>query len=391
MRARGACLVTVITALCLQVCMGGGAQGAAATSPEAERSLNSQLLWRVGQEDSAVLFGVIRDLKLDADGNVLVLDGQLHKVHVFSPQGALISSFGSAGEGPDDLASPVSVDRGTQGELVVFESRPPAIKRFRNDGVLLSVSDLRASLPPNAVLAKGCIAGERTYVSGYTFQYAEDSMKRTNWLGYLANSLGAMQLVFSDSSVMDLAKPVIKERDQRTFATRWAASAAGGVAVSLEFSKPEVVIQGRELTRVTLPVDAVARSDADREATRSGFRSPTDGSDRLQIDVERVSEAVPSILAAPTGEFWCWLGIPAAEAQGGKCTARFAVVSQDGNLARLVDVLGEEEGAGELFAVGKNTIVVARGVFAAARANRGIEGTGEDLDLVIEYYRLVRP
>jgi len=59
---------------------------------------------------SEVVLQRVPDLAADDAGNVYVLDNQANRVHVFSPTGAHLRSFGRRGSGLDELNRPIGID-----------------------------------------------------------------------------------------------------------------------------------------------------------------------------------------------------------------------------------------------------------------------------------------
>lgn len=71
--------------------------------------------FRLGSLDDTgpALFAEIRDVDLDADGNLYVLDGQPGEVRMFDPDGAYVRTLGRPGRGPGELSNPggMAIDR----------------------------------------------------------------------------------------------------------------------------------------------------------------------------------------------------------------------------------------------------------------------------------------
>jgi hypothetical protein len=51
----------------------------------------------------------VRDLAVDAEGRIYVLDGGNARVQVFTPEGAYLQTLGSPGQGPGELAQPSNI------------------------------------------------------------------------------------------------------------------------------------------------------------------------------------------------------------------------------------------------------------------------------------------
>jgi hypothetical protein len=105
----------------------------AADRPEGGSAL--ELLWEAPPPDE-VLDGAswANPSALAADdAGVAVLDPQLHRVHLFRPDGTRGGSFGRRGQGPGELSNPVDV--ALHGDTVmVRDPRRPALQLFSRSG-----------------------------------------------------------------------------------------------------------------------------------------------------------------------------------------------------------------------------------------------------------------
>ena len=82
--------------------------------------------WRVGGEDSDILFGVVSEAVSDEHGNVYILDNQLCNVVVISSEGEHIRTLSREGEGPGEVRLPrdvVILDDGSIGIALLFPSK----------------------------------------------------------------------------------------------------------------------------------------------------------------------------------------------------------------------------------------------------------------------------
>jgi hypothetical protein len=76
-------------------------------------------IFELGKGD--LLFSSIDSVDEDTDGNFFVLDRSAFKIHKFSPQGELLLSFGSQGQGPGEFQAPHQISVLENGNLVVSE------------------------------------------------------------------------------------------------------------------------------------------------------------------------------------------------------------------------------------------------------------------------------
>ncbi len=103
------------------------------------------------QETDSLYIGSPAGLTIDAVGNVYVADAMSGHVLAFSPAGGLLRRFGKQGEGPGELATPISV-------AVVGDS-------------LLAVAG-RGQQPHLPVLTRGCRLPPQRRTGGLSVQHA---------------------------------------------------------------------------------------------------------------------------------------------------------------------------------------------------------------------------
>ena len=80
-----------------------------------------------------LLFSSIDSVDEDTDGNFFVLDRKAFKIHKFSPQGELLLSFGSQGQGPGEFQAPHQISVLENGSLAVSEDMA-FVSLFDNEG-----------------------------------------------------------------------------------------------------------------------------------------------------------------------------------------------------------------------------------------------------------------
>ena len=74
-------------------------------------------LLEIGKDN--LMFASITSICEDDDSNFYVLDKKEHKVFKFSPEGKLILTFGSKGQGPGDFLQPNRISFSKKGQLVI--------------------------------------------------------------------------------------------------------------------------------------------------------------------------------------------------------------------------------------------------------------------------------
>ena len=105
-----------------------------ATRPVFEEELRLGSMMGEGPE----AFGQVRDLLLDEQGRIYVLESQAQEIRVFGPDGGWLHTIGRQGEGPGELKNAAAMGWGPDGILRVVDYGNGRISDFRPDGTFLT-------------------------------------------------------------------------------------------------------------------------------------------------------------------------------------------------------------------------------------------------------------
>lgn len=94
---------------------------------------------RIGSvlEDGPATFGDVRDLAVDDQGRIHVLDSQALEIRVFDTDGRYLYRVGRSGEGPGEFKDPVAMGWTPDGRLRVVDLGNARISTFGEDGEFL--------------------------------------------------------------------------------------------------------------------------------------------------------------------------------------------------------------------------------------------------------------
>ena len=96
--------------------------------------LELEELWRVGGDDSDMLFGLVTQVMADPEGNIYILDTQLSEVQMFSPDGEFLRTLSRQGEGPGETQYPVDLFLMSDGTIGLVQTFPGKIIKVKQDG-----------------------------------------------------------------------------------------------------------------------------------------------------------------------------------------------------------------------------------------------------------------
>lgn len=95
------------------------------TPRDGTKVLTAREAWRLGaDEENDPLLMRITGITTDAAGNAYVLDGDLSKIYVMSPQGELLRTIGREGDGPGEFRNADQVVEMPDGNLGVLQVMP---------------------------------------------------------------------------------------------------------------------------------------------------------------------------------------------------------------------------------------------------------------------------
>lgn len=93
----------------------------------------------IGEEGKGdeYIFSRARDIAIDEEGKIYVLDSHEAHIKVFNKNGKYVKTIGNKGQGPGEMSSPSSLQITPQNELAVYDSDALKIHFFSLDGSFL--------------------------------------------------------------------------------------------------------------------------------------------------------------------------------------------------------------------------------------------------------------
>lgn len=90
--------------------------------------------FELGSEDKKdELFFEVRDLKVDRNGNIFILDSGNYCLKKFSSSYQFVAETGKKGQGPGDMMNPMSIDIDTKGNIYLYDLGNRKISIFDNE------------------------------------------------------------------------------------------------------------------------------------------------------------------------------------------------------------------------------------------------------------------
>jgi len=362
--------ITVLVAVLLAASRAGSAFGAGAedmadvphvrnADVPRDGSMDFRLeeLWRVGGEDGDVLFGMVSQVREDADGNIYVMDAQLSEVHVFSPDGEHLRTLFGEGDGPGEIRGPrdlVLLDDGRVGLVQEMPGKLVFVDRLGDPAGQLRIGGEGTSHGGFCQTFSAFTDGEQLLVAGFLQRPGVDpgTMVQTSFLSGFGPD-GTRRVDFATrENTISMADFVFEEA--KLLAPFWWNAAVGPdglvyVAPDLERYRLEVSAPDGRLVRVIeRDYEPWRRSEADKAWFVEMVRAIYSGTP-FEIGVEPM-ETEPAVVylhrglrVRPDGSIWVLStrGIRSPEA-GAMVT--FDVFDPDGVYVRRVNVHGPWNG-----------------------------------------------
>ena len=123
-------------------------------------SIEEELSIGVEKEKDEYMFSQIRDIDVDKEGRIYVLDFKEAHVKVFDNKGEYIKTIGKKGQGPGELEFPLSLSITGQNEIMVNDTRNRRLAFFSLEGEFIkNLSTARAGLMRLDIDSAGNITG----------------------------------------------------------------------------------------------------------------------------------------------------------------------------------------------------------------------------------------
>ena len=298
------------------------------------------------------VFAAIRDVSADADGRILVLDGDEARVTVLDRRGRVRSRLGRRGPGPGELRTPDRVEPSSSGGVLVFERRPAAVHRWDSTGHHRGTTGLATSDSGSAAITGladwgGAVAGARAVrLIGLR---ASDPSASTSAV-HVADASGRI-----GDPVVSWSTPGTRSRLPEVFGARrsWAAGdgpdGSGRIFVARgdRYEIRSYDTAGALRTVLRRDVEPVPVSDElreralDRFVEEAGRAGAPPAMTRELRDRLPVAESLPPIAglwhSAPDGRLWVGIPGPGAGGERPMVVRAWDVYEADGRFVGRVD------------------------------------------------------
>lgn len=345
-----------------------------AAPAEGKATLAPQEMWRAGGDDEEVIFGVLSDVALDAQGNLYALDMQLSTISVFDADGNFLRTIGREGEGPGEFRRAGQLFVTPDNKVAVAQTMPGKIVLLEPDGKPSGNFPMPAAPDGGTqMLWDAGSAGRSVVIGTGTFAQKDGKFKVSSSLQLLAPDGALRGKVAEHNQVNDMANMNFEEKTARR--PVWSASTGGSLFVNDAFDSYEIKYYGADLklTRVaTRAYEHRARSKEEMEegAPRimmRGGRGGGGGRQRFEAKPSPTDPDVLQLVARDDGTLWVLSSRGGRDVPKGTI-ARFDVFDADGHFVREVSIQGEGNYRADGITIVGDRLVVLKGLRSAQRA-----------------------
>lgn len=332
-------------------------------------------LWRVGGEDSDVIFGRIVDVQRHPDGNIYVLDNQLCQVTVISKDGEYLGELSREGDGPGELRQPMALAFLADDVLAVGMGFPGKLVSMGLDGTPLnSIFPIGEPADGNIGIMMSSRFGAGLLVSsGGRIVFEDQSSSYTErFLSVGEGDLTEFHRILETKTPLDPTGRRFSETESYYIDLRWALDSQGRIYAPMKRDAYEVSVFDKtgELMRV------FGRQYKPRKRTQSEkddvgpLINVAGRPDTREWDIADNDECINRVQYNHDDNS-VWVLTPHGDNdQPDGILETWDVFSTDGQYLRQVPIpLGDEMIDGDVYLVGGSQLVIVRGTASTFGGN----------------------
>jgi hypothetical protein len=286
------------------------------TSVAGPETVDLTEIWRVGGEDDEIFFGSVVAIRTDADGNILVLDGQLSEVQVYSPEGEHLRTVFREGDGPGEIRQPNDLFVTEDGTVCVLSGFPGKIIKVDAEGTpagQAAFSQGADSQVPMGVLNRGFDLPEGILLCGIRMVFGGAITNQTYFLTMCSDEGVEEVVLVEKENPVDYSNFVMTEAGLDFVWSRVAVGPQGKIYVAPERNEYEIKVFdktgsqtgtiSRDYTQGERTKEEVKASRQVLEAIAAYYPRPP-----LRYETEETAPAIAGIWATDDGRIWVQTG-----------------------------------------------------------------------------------
>jgi hypothetical protein len=338
--------------------------------------------WRIGggDADEDAFFGIIETIDTDRDGNIYLLDGQLHQVMIYSPDGEFIRTIGREGEGPGEFREPGDMVILPDGRVGVVQQMPGKIVLLTPEGDPADNFPFPGSEEGGTQMFFGCAASDEQVIVGVNeFARRDGGFTAIFQLTGVNMNGEKVATYYEVERKHDMAKFEFDEKEMGGPALQWDIGVDGRVYAVVAFEGYDIHVwnpDGSKDRIINKEFESRERSAEEMEKAKNNFRVMINGREAKNI-VSETDRDIQRLYTRSDGTLWVLSSRGALDAPDGTIGV-FDVFDASGKFTHEVSIKGEGsiEKDGYFF-VGDRLFVVTS-LVSARRSTYGGDENAED-------------
>jgi hypothetical protein len=335
--------------------------------------------WRAGGDDEEIIFGVIGDVAVDAQGNLYALDQQLSQISVFDKDGNFLRTIGREGEGPGEFRRASQLFTTPDNKIAVAQMMPGKIVLLTTDGK--PGGDFPMPPAPDGgtqMIWDAGSAGRSVVLGSGTMAQRDNKFTMKSSLKLVAADGTIRGTVAERTQENDMANMSFDEKTARR--PVWTASADGKLFVNDAFDAYEIKYYGADAKLARVATREYQHRGRNKEEMEEGrprmmIRRGGGGGQRFDATASPTDPDIMSMFAREDGTVWVLSSRGARDLPKGTL-ARFDVFDGNGRFVREITVQGDASWSRDGIQIVGDRLVVLKGLRSAQRAM--MAGTAED-------------
>ena len=348
-------------------------------------SVQLEELWRIGgdTEDPDQFFGVINAMVEDADGNLYLLDSQLHDVKIFDADGNFVRAIGREGEGPGEFRRPADLFLMPNGDVGVLQRAPGKIVLMTPEGDPAGEYPLPESEDGGfRFLSQARYGDEILILAMSAASFGGERSGFSTSLIALDRDGNEVGRYFEQFTRRDRNNPVIDEKSGGFFSTLWELAADGTVYLSRDFDAYKIEVfdsRGGQVRVIEQEYTLRERSSKQKQRMKRRLRPRGRHAARAELKISDTDRSIQRIYPKADGGLLVLTSRGAFDVPEGS-SGVFDVFDAEGQLVRQVSLLGEGNFERDGFFFRGDRLYVVTGLQEAIDAMRGGNTDDEDED-----------
>jgi hypothetical protein len=336
--------------------------------------------WRLGGEtdDEDEFFGVIMQIATDDQGNIYLLDSQLHQVNIYTADGEFIRAIGREGEGPGEFRRPGNMMIMPDGNIAVVQAMPGKIVLLSPEGD--PIGNQQVPGDDETQFFMGCGRSGDGFVLGVTaFSRGDDGFKNIFKLIRVNPEGEETAQYFGMENKRDFANLVFDEKDMNGFTMTWNVGTDGRVYAARSFDEYKVDVWNADGTpdrSISRAFQSRERSPAEMDKASNSFRVIINGREP-EKRISKTDRDIQGMYTRDDGTLWVLSSHGGINSPDGRI-GTFDVFDADGRLIRQVQINGEGSIERDGFHFVGDRLYVVTSFVSARRASFGGGGSGDD-------------